>query len=341
MKQIKKALWWEYQKDEKIKCLLCPRYCVLSDGEQGFCFVRQNRNNELVTISYGYPTGFGFDPIEKKPLFHFLPGSEILSFGTIGCNMGCSFCQNWSTSKSHEELREKDFITAEDIVHFAVKRKIPSIAYTYNEPNIFGEFVIDVSESARNQGVKNVMVTAGYINPKPREEVYRFIDAANVDLKGITASFYRKNCLAEIEPVLDTLKWIKNKTNIWLELTTLLIPGENDSENDIKNLARWIYNELGSNTPLHFTGFHPDYKMTDKPRTSATTLGRAKDIAEDEGLAYVYLGNVHSKEGQTTCCPGCGAELIQRDWHAIIFNRLVNGCCYKCNRKIDGVFTQE
>lgn len=337
MKTFIPARWQEKLDNKIVKCNLCPRYCLLNDGQNGFCFIRKNIDGTLYSTAYGNPTGFGTDPVEKKPLFHFLPSSQILSFGTIGCNMGCQFCQNWQTTKMRQD-NVYDFISPEEIVSYCQAKNIPSIAFTYNDPNIFGEFVIDVSAEARKKGIKTVMVTAGYINKEPRAEIYKNIDAANIDLKSIRKEFYKKYCLAEIEPVLDTIKWVVEETNILLELTTLLIPGLNDSDEEIKEMCTWILNELGNDIPLHFTAFHPTYKMTDLPGTSPQVLFKAYDIAVRTGLKYVYLGNINSPKHQTTFCPGCNKELIKRDWHSVILNVIDNGVCPYCKTKIKGVF---
>jgi pyruvate formate lyase activating enzyme len=335
---LKEALWWEKTDNEKILCTLCPRYCKIGDGQPGFCYIRQNHGGVLYSLGYGHPTGFAIDPIEKKPLFHFLPGTSVLSFGTAGCNLGCKFCQNWSISKS--KLDELNSLTAspESVIALAKKHSAPSIAYTYNDPTIFGEYVIDISRIGREEGIKSVMVTAGYIDKKARKDIYKFIDAANVDLKGFTKRFYHKLTVSNLDDVLDTLLWLKNETDIWFEITTLLIPGENDSPDEIKNECGWILKNLGDSVPLHFTAFHPDFKMLDKERTPESTLTMARNIAFDEGIKFCYMGNVHNIEGQTTYCPNCIAKLIKRDWHSVHFNKLINGKCPECGTQIPGVF---
>lgn len=332
------AKWWTSLDNKKVVCNLCPRNCVIKKGQNGFCFIRQNIDGKLYSSGYGKPTGFGVDPIEKKPLNHFYPGSEILSFGTLGCNMGCKFCQNWSLTKSTKFNHEEEYISPEDIVLFAKKRNIPSIAFTYNDPDIFGEFVIDVSKLAKKYSINTVMVSAGYINPDPRTEVYQYIDAANIDLKGFSTEFYKKNCSAEFEKILDTILWLNNESNVWLELTTLLIPGLNDSDNEIQQMCNWIINNLGPDVPHHFTSFHPAFKMSDKPRTPAETLIRARNIAMNAGLNYVYTGNIHSEETQTTYCPNCNQKLIKRDWHSLAFNLVQNQKCFNCKTQIAGIY---
>ncbi len=332
------AKWWEPAANEKLLCTLCPRYCTIGEGQAGFCFIRQNINGKLYSIGYGRPTGFAIDPIEKKPLNHFLPGSEILSFGTAGCNLGCKFCQNWLTSKARIDSTNSFYATPDEVVKLALKYNTPSIAYTYNDPVIFGEYVIDISRIARKEGIKNVLVTAGYIDKEARKEVYKYVDAANVDLKAFTETFYHKLTFSHLNDVLDTLKWIKHETDVWLEITNLIIPGENDNEEEIKQMCDWIVNNLGDEVPLHFTAFHPDFKMRDKPSTPATTLRQARETAKNVGIKYCYLGNVHDPDGQTTYCPSCNTPIIKRDWHSVLQNNLRAGKCKICQTRIAGIF---
>ena len=332
------AKWWEPTDGGKILCTLCPRYCKIGDGQPGFCYIRQNIDGKLYSIGYGRPTGFAIDPIEKKPLNHFLPGSNILSFGTAGCNLGCKFCQNWSMSKAKIDDLNSLEASPEDVVNLAKRYNTPSIAYTYNDPTIFGEYVIDISKIAREEGIKSVMVTAGYIDKEARKDVYKYIDAANVDLKGFTERFYWKNTYSHLNDVLDTLIWLKNETEVWFEITTLLIPDENDSSDEVKQECDWILKNLGDKVPLHFTAFHPDFKMMNKEKTPEKTLTSARKIAMDMGIKYCYVGNVHNTEGQTTYCPNCKEKLIKRDWHSVISNKIVNGHCKNCGQKIDGFF---
>jgi pyruvate formate lyase activating enzyme len=332
------AKWWEPTDNNKILCTLCPRYCKIGDGQPGFCYIRQNIDGKLYTIGYGRPTGFAIDPVEKKPLNHFLPSSTILSFGTAGCNLGCKFCQNWSISKAKLDDENSLEVSPEGVVELAKNYHTPSIAFTYNDPTIFGEYVIDISKIAREEGIKSVMVTAGYIDKEARKDVYKYIDAANVDLKGFTERFYHKLTFSHLDDVLDTLIWLKNETDVWFEITTLLIPDENDSSEEIKQECNWILKNLGDKVPLHFTAFHPDFKMMYKERTPEKTLTTARNIAISMGIKYCYVGNVHNKEGQTTYCPNCKEKLIKRDWHSVISNKLVNGSCKSCGEKIAGVF---
>ena len=332
------AKWWEPTENNKILCTLCPRYCKIGEGQPGFCYIRQNINGKLYTIGYGRPTGFAIDPVEKKPLNHFLPGSTILSFGTAGCNLGCKFCQNWSISKAKLDDENSLEVSPEGVVELAKSYHTPSIAFTYNDPTIFGEYVIDISKIAREEGIKSVMVTAGYIDKEARKDVYKYIDAANVDLKGFTERFYHKLTFSHLDDVLDTLVWLKNETDVWFEITTLLIPDENDSPEEIKQECDWILKNLGDSIPLHFTAFHPDFKMRDKERTPERTLTNARKIAMDMGIKYCYVGNIHNTEGQTTYCPNCKERLIKRDWHSVISNKMKDRCCKFCGNKIAGVF---
>jgi pyruvate formate lyase activating enzyme len=332
------AKWWEPTRGNKILCTLCPRYCEIGEGQPGFCFIRQNIDGKLYSIGYGRPTGFAIDPIEKKPLNHFLPGTNILSFGTAGCNLGCKFCQNWSTSKAKLDDLNSLEASPEEVVALAKRYDTPSIAYTYNDPTIFGEYVIDISKIAREEGIKSVMVTAGYIDKEARKDIYKYIDAANVDLKGFTERFYWKNTYSHLNDVLDTLIWLKNETDVWVEITTLLIPNENDSSEEIKQECDWVLKNLGDSVPLYFTAFHPDFKMRDKERTPDKTLTAARKVAIDSGIKFCYVGNIHNLEGQTTYCPNCKEKLIKRDWHSVISNNLKGGKCKKCGEKIEGVF---
>lgn len=332
------AKWWEEKDNGKLLCTLCPRYCIISEGQAGFCYIRQNINGKLYSLGYGKPTGFAIDPIEKKPLNHFLPGTEILSFGTAGCNLGCKFCQNWSTSKAKiDNVRSLD-ASPEDVVKLAKKYRTPSIAYTYNDPVIFGEYVIDISKLAREEGIKSVMVTAGYIDKCARKEVYQYIDAANVDLKAFTENFYSRLTSSHLADILNTLLWLKNETDIWFEITTLLIPEENDSDEEIKHMCGWILQNLGDDVPIHFTAFHPDFKMTEKSRTPASTLMKARKTALGLGLKYCYIGNVQDPVAQNTYCPQCNKTLITRDWHSVLSNKLTGNRCPSCGTKISGFF---
>jgi pyruvate formate lyase activating enzyme len=336
-RELKVADWW-HRDDGRVVCDLCPRLCALHEGQRGFCFVRQNVDGELVLTTYGRSAGFCVDPIEKKPLNHFYPGSTALSFGTAGCNLGCKFCQNWSITKSREiEILSQE--AAPDTIAEAARRLgCRSVAFTYNDPVIWAEYAIDTARACRERGIKTVAVTAGYINPEPRRTFFNCMDAANVDLKGFTEHFYRHLTLSHLEPVLDTLVYLKRETNVWLEITNLIIPGENDNEYDIRRMCAWLHDELGSDVPLHFTAFHPDFRLRDHPPTPAETLIRAREIARAAGLNYVYTGNVFDVEHQSTWCPACGALLIERDWYDIRTYHLTENRCASCGYVIPGHF---
>jgi len=333
--------WWHHLDDGRIQCDLCPRFCKLREGQRGFCFVRQNHGDHIVLTTYGRSSGFCVDPIEKKPLNHFYPGTSALSFGTAGCNLGCRFCQNWDISKAREFDRLTDQATPAMIAAAAQRLGCQSVAFTYNDPVVFAEYAMDVADACRAAGVATVAVTAGYITGEARPDFYRHMDAANVDLKGFTEDFYHRNCYGELSPVLDTLKYIRQETSVWLEVTTLLIPGENDSEAELGSAADWFAANLGPDVPWHFTAFHPDYKMLDKPSTPLTTLKVARAIARSRGLRYVYTGNVRDPAGSSTWCPGCGQQLIGRDGYALGAWRLENNRCDRCHYEIAGHFAAQ
>ena len=311
------ARWWHALPDGRIQCDLCPRDCKLHEGQRGACFVRQRSGDAMHLTTYGRSSGFCIDPVEKKPLNHFYPGSSVLSFGTAGCNLACKFCQNWDISKSRDMDKLMAEASPEAIARAAQQAGARSVAFTYNDPVIFAEYAMDVADACQALNVQTVAVTAGYMHAAPRAEFYAKMDAANIDLKGFTERFYASLCAARLADVLDTLVYVKSETSCWLEITTLLIPGENDSDAEVKNLARWVRAELGPDVPLHFTAFHPDFKMADTPATPPATVQRARRIAQDEGLHYVYTGNIHDVEGGSTWCPGCHAELVRRDWHEV------------------------
>ncbi|HKI87269.1 MAG TPA: AmmeMemoRadiSam system radical SAM enzyme [Thermoanaerobaculia bacterium] len=332
--------YWHQLEDGRIQCDLCPRFCRLREGQRGLCFVRARLDDEIVLTTYGRSSGFCVDPIEKKPLNHFLPGTSVLSFGTAGCNLACRFCQNWDISKSREIDTLADEASPETIARAAERLGAASVAFTYNDPVIFLEYALDVARACHDRGIKTVAVTAGEICPEPRREFYRFMDAANVDLKAFTEDFYRKICGAELAPVLETLRYLKHETEVWFEITNLMIPGENDSDEEVDRMTRWIAEELGPDVPLHFTAFHPDWKMRDHPPTPTATLIRARDIALGNGLNYVYTGNVHDREGGTTYCPSCGEAVIERDWFELRAWRLTDdGRCRACGTSIPGRFS--
>jgi pyruvate formate lyase activating enzyme len=328
---------WHLEGD-RIQCDVCPRYCRLREGQEGHCFVRAARGGEIVLTTYGRSSGFCVDPIEKKPLNHFYPGSSVLSFGTAGCNLACRFCQNWDISKSREIDTLADAATPERIAKAALELGCKSVAFTYNDPVVFMEYAIDVAAACREAGVKTVAVTAGYVSPKPREELFAAMDAANVDLKAFTEDFYLKTCGAHLQPVLDTLEYLVKETNVWTEITTLLIPGLNDSEEEIDAMTRWVREHLGPDVPHHFTAFHPDYKLRDRGPTPPATLTRAREIAKRNGLRHVYTGNVHDVNGQSTYCPSCGETLIRRDWYVLGRWKMKGELCGACGARIPGHF---
>ncbi|MBL0143902.1 MAG: AmmeMemoRadiSam system radical SAM enzyme [Betaproteobacteria bacterium] len=333
------ARWWHRLEDGRIQCDLCPRDCRLHEGQRGACFVRARSGDAMVLTTYGRSSGFCLDPIEKKPLNHFYPGTSVLSFGTAGCNLACKFCQNWDLTKSRDMDSMMDQASPGSIAGAARDAGARSVAFTYNDPVIFAEYAMDVADACRGIGIATVAVTNGYMHAEPRREFYARMDAANVDLKAFTDEFYVKLTGAKLAPVLDTLAYLVHETKVWLEITTLLIPGKNDSVAELEAESRWIRKELGPDVPVHFTAFHPDYKMDDLPATPAATLERARRIALDEGLRYVYTGNVHDHEGGTTFCPGCRAALVERDWHRIDAYRLTSdGHCPDCGTAIAGRF---
>ncbi len=333
------ARYGEVLPNGRVQCNLCPNHCRLAEGQRGACFVRACHNGRLVLTTYGRSSGFCIDPVEKKPLYHFLPGSSTLSFGTAGCNLTCAFCQNWSISKSREADTLCAAASPEAIAAAARQHGCRSVSFTYNDPVIFLEYAVDVAGACRAEGLKTIAVTAGYICPEPRAEFFAAMDAANVDLKAFRKEFYRRLCGAGLTEVLDTLVYIRHATKVWLEITTLLIPGENDSTEEIRDMCRWIYRELGPDVPLHFTAFHPDYKLLDRPRTPLATLERACGIAREEGINYVYTGNVRDRDGASTTCPGCGAMLIGRDGFDVVSWQLApGGVCRSCRRTCPGVF---
>ncbi|MBP0596217.1 AmmeMemoRadiSam system radical SAM enzyme [Paraburkholderia sp. LEh10] len=331
--------YWHFLDDGRIECDLCPRNCRLHDGQRGACFVRQRVDDRMILTTYGRSSGFCIDPIEKKPLNHFYPGTSVLSFGTAGCNLACKFCQNWDISKSREMDTLADAATPEAIAGAAGACGCKSVAFTYNDPVIFAEYAMDVADACHARGIMAVAVTAGYMGTQARRDFYATMDAANVDLKAFTDDFYFRITGGHLAPVLETLQYLRHETGVWLEITTLLIPGKNDSDAEIRSEAQWIMKELGEDVPLHFTAFHPDYKMTDVAPTPPATLTRAREIALTEGLRYVYTGNVHDVDGGTTFCRRCGTALIVRDWHRIEDYRLTDdGACPACRTPVAGRF---
>lgn len=336
--ELHEARWWRVEANGRIHCYLCPRHCHIHPGQAGFCFIRVNRDGRLYNLGYGAPAALQVDPIEKKPLNHFLPGTRVFSMGTAGCNMGCFFCQNWDISKSHHDQVHSSAVSPEEVPLLAIRHGCDSIAFTYNEPTIWGEYVIDICKAAKPLGLKTVMVTNGYITYDAFHEIYDQVDAANVDLKAFTENFYGKITLTHLEPVLETLRWLKNETRVWFEITNLMIPTLNDAPEETRKLCDWILQYLGPDVPLHFTAFHPDFKLQGKPETPPETLHGARKIALQAGLHYVYEGNIFSEAG-STYCPACKTLLVERSWHKVLKNRLKDGNCLKCGLAVPGVWS--
>ncbi|HLW75236.1 MAG TPA: AmmeMemoRadiSam system radical SAM enzyme [Gammaproteobacteria bacterium] len=331
--------YWHRLEDGRVQCDVCPRACKLHEGQRGLCFVRGAEGGEVKLYSYGRSSGFCIDPVEKKPLNHFLPGSSVLSFGTAGCNLACKFCQNWDMSKSREMDRLMDSASPQDLARAARRLGCASMAYTYNDPVIFMEYAMDAADAGHELGIRSIAVTAGYMCAEPRLEFYKHMDAANVDLKGFTEEFYWKTCGGHLQPVLETLEFLKHETRVWFEITTLLIPGLNDSDTELEAETQWIMEHLGPDVPLHFTAFHPDYKMMDTSPTPAATLSRARAIAVKNGIHYCYTGNVYDAAGGSTYCHGCGVRLIEREWYELGEWRLTEaGHCRDCGTPLPGVF---
>ncbi len=331
--------YWHTLADGRLQCDVCPRHCRLREGQRGLCYVRQRLDGEVKLVSYGRSSGFCVDPIEKKPLNHFFPGSRVLSFGTAGCNLACKFCQNWDMSKSREMDTLADSATPERLAASAVELGCASIAFTYNDPVIFLEYAVDVALACQESSIQSVAVTAGYVDPAPREEFFRAMNATNVDLKAFSERFYQKICGGHLAPVLETLEFINQETDVWLEITTLLIPGENDSDREIDEMTAWLSEHLGTDVPLHFTAFHPDWKMRDINRTPAETLTRARQLAINNGLRYVYTGNVHDSQGASTYCHVCNEMLIERDWYQLgHWGLSSDGRCQQCQTPLPGRF---
>lgn len=336
-----RAEWWHRTGDGRFQCDLCPRECRLGPGQRGFCFVRDADDAGLRLTTYGRASGFCIDPIEKKPLNHFLPGSSVLSFGTAGCNLGCRFCQNWAISKARSTDRLAEVAEPEEVAQAAVREGCRSVAFTYNDPVVFAEYAIDCAHAAREAGVRAVAVTAGYVREAAREAFFGPLDAANIDLKAFDPGFYRRQCLGRIEAVLETLEWVHQSTRVWLEVTTLLIPGLNDGPSEIRALCDWHLEHLGTDVPLHFTAFHPDFRLLDAAPTPPAVLRRARSQALAAGLRFVYTGNIRDPDGQVTRCPGCDDVLIARDRYDLIVWRLTSsGRCPGCGRRIPGDFSE-
>ena len=331
--------YWHGLADGLVQCDLCPRFCKLHVGQRGLCFVRQNQNDQIVLTSYARSSGFAVDPIEKKPLNHFYPGSAVFSFGTAGCNLACKFCQNWDISKSTAMDTLMSRAEPDAIAKKALELGCQSVAYTYNDPVIFHEYAIDTAIACRELGIKNVAVSAGYVCPEPRAEFYQYMDAANIDLKAFTERFYHQLTGSHLQTILETLQYLYHETSVWLEITTLIIPGENDSQAELEQLTQWVVEKLGADVPLHFSAFHPDWKMRDKPPTALASLLLAREIALKNGVRYAYIGNAHHKTADSTYCHGCSALLIGRDWYQLSeWGLNAAGACLRCGTVCAGHF---
>jgi pyruvate formate lyase activating enzyme len=331
--------YWHRLPDGRVQCDLCPRACRLREGQRGLCFVRGREEDGIVLTTYGRSSGLCVDPVEKKPLNHFLPGARVLSFGTAGCNLACRFCQNWDISKSRETDTLAETASPETIAAAAERLGCAAVAYTYNEPVVFLEYAVDVADACRARGIASIAVTAGYVCDEPRRDFFAHMDAANVDLKSFSEGFYRGVCAGHLQPVLDTLEYLVHETGVWVEVTTLLIPGLNDSDAELDALTRWVVERLGPDVPLHFTAFHPDYRLRDRPPTPPATLTRARALALRNGVHYAYTGNVHDPHGQSTWCHGCGSLLIERDGYRLgAWNLTGDGRCRACGTAVPGFF---
>ncbi len=334
---MKEALFYKKLKNKIIQCQLCPHFCTLKEGERGNCGVRENNKGKLYSLVYGKPCSLALDPIEKKPLYHFLPGQLALSIATVGCNLSCKHCQNCEISQARpEQVYSKD-VSPEEVIREAKQKNVKIISYTYTEPTIFYEYMLDITKLAKKAGIKNMIVSNGFINSAPLKELCKWIDAANIDLKSIDNEFYKNVCNARVNPVLESLKILK-KEKIWIEITNLIIPTLNDSEKDIEKLVDWIIENLGKETVLHFTAFYPQHELSHLPPTSPKTLKKARKIALEKGMKYVYTGNVDDEKGSNTYCLKCGKLIIKRRLFSIIENNLNENKCSYCNAKIDGVW---
>jgi pyruvate formate lyase activating enzyme len=331
------ASYWEPLENNWVRCGLCPRRCVVGPGQRGYCEVRENRDGTYYTLTYGNPCAINVDPIEKKPFFHFLPGTTAFSVATAGCNLDCKFCQNWQISQSRPEDLYNYRLSPEELVEAAVRSGSPSIAYTYSEPTIFYEYMLATAKIAHERGLKNVYHSNGFINEEPLRELCRYLDAADIDLKGFTEEYYSDMTAGSLAPVLRTLKILREE-GVHLEITTLVVPGRNDDPDDLSAMCRWIRENLGPDTPLHFSRFHPEHKLRNLPPTPVETLEVARRIALDSGLKYVYIGNVPGHEGNSTYCPVCGSTVIRRIGYSVDPAGLVDGACAHCGTPIAGVW---
>ena len=339
MERAAPTRYWHHREDGRVQCDLCPRHCALHEGQRGLCFGRARRGDAIVLTTYGRSTGFAVDPIEKKPLFHFYPASRVLSFGTAGCNLACRFCQNWDISKARTDDVLGAAASPDEVAAEAARLGCRSVAFTYNDPVAFHEYAVDTARACRERGIATVAVTAGYVDPEPRAEFYECVDAANIDLKSFDDAFYRRWCGGRLAPVLETLEYVARHTATWLEVTTLLIPGLNDSPAEVSALSAWVAGHLGPDTPLHFSAFHPAFRMTGRPPTPAATLSEARRLARAEGLRFAYTGNMADPEGQSTRCAGCGAMLVGRDRYRLTaWGLAAGGRCAACGRACPGLF---
>ncbi|MEQ8344125.1 MAG: AmmeMemoRadiSam system radical SAM enzyme [Sneathiellaceae bacterium] len=331
--------YWSRLPDGRVQCEVCPRLCKLNEGQRGLCFVRARENDGMVLTTYGRSSGYCVDPIEKKPLAHFLPGTPVLSFGTAGCNLTCKFCQNHDMSKSRQMDTLASSASPLVLADAAQRLGCRSVAYTYNDPTIFLEYAVDTAHACRERGIRNVAVSAGYICPAPRAEFYAAMDAVNIDLKAFTEEFYYRLTGSQLKVVKETLEYLVHETDVWVEITNLIIPGHNDSEAELTAMAEWIMTALGPGVPVHFSAFHPDYRMQDVPPTPKETLLLARRIALATGIRYAYIGNVHHEEADSTWCHGCGAKVIGRDWYRLTHWALDDaGRCLQCGTACAGRF---
>lgn len=333
----REARYWERLDNGRVRCLLCPRTCTVPPGGRGYCEVRENRGGTYYTLTYGNPCAVHVDPIEKKPLYHFLPGTRSFSIASAGCNLDCKFCQNWQISQARPEDLMNRRLSPEDVVEEALASGCSTVAYTYSEPTIFFEYMVDCAKLARTRGLRNVYHSNGFINPEPLVELCRYMDAANIDLKGFTEEYYRDMANGSLAPVLRSLKILKG-AGVHLEITTLLVPGRNDDPAALRAMCRWIHDNLGASVPLHFSRFHPEYRLADVPPTPLETLELARRIAADEGLVYVYIGNVPGHAANSSYCPRCGGEVIHRIGYSVEPVGLANGACARCGTAIEGVW---
>ena len=338
LQDVAPARWWTKTGADSVQCVLCPRQCRLREGERGFCFIRHNLRGELRT-RYGYVSALAIDPVEKKPLYHFFPGTQALSLGTIGCNLGCVFCQNWGISQpSDPGALHKKYPPAQ-VAQSAHETGCQSVAFTYNEPIVSAEYVLDAANACHQLGIKTVAVTAGYISAPARRDFFAVMDAANVDLKSFSEHFYKKLCQAALDPVLDTLRYLRNETQVWTEITNLLIPDENDAEDELRRMCDWILMNLGSEVPVHFSAFHPDFQMTRHRPTPPPSVKKARRIALEAGLRYVYTGNIVDVEGSTTFCHHCRKALVRRQGYEVVEDHLRgHGQCVFCHTRCAGHF---